>query len=319
MRVRDLNAAVAEANPVDRERSAAFRLPADHGALLDAIAGEPVPAAPATTPRRYRNLALLLIVLAAAVAASAFTAPGRAVSDWVGEKLGFGEPGGPPSLRQLNEGWAKGSDLEGQPQYVLVVGPITGRERSRYEFITYHQASRPDRPAWFDGPCFKLDLTQVRSMYTQGCGTLPEGRQFAYLGVGGGYGHAYAGEDGVRFSDELFHLSGRAGPEVTSVEASVDGREIPVQLRPVPATLRQRFDLGPPFSFFVGFFSGVPRGGTVEVTARGDGGEVLGHAKTELVDQVESAKLRCRMMLESGDRLPRAGREECRHVLGGEG
>lgn len=317
MRNRDLNAAIAAANPVDSERAAALAVPADPSALLDAVAAEPPPGRAVSARRPLGTLVPLIALLAVVVAAGVFTPPGQAVTRWVGERLGLGEPGepgGPPSLRQLNEGWAEGSSLEGRRQYVLVVGPVTGQERSRYEFITWDP---PSHPTWPDGPCFKLDLTQVRSTSTQGCGTLPKGKQFTYLGVGGGYGHAYAEGGEVRFSDELFHLSGRAGPEVATIEATVNGKEIPVQLRPVPEDLRERFDLGPPFSFFIGFFSGVPRGGTVEVAARDAEGEVLGRAKTELIDQVESKKLSCQMMLKEADveRLPRPGLEECRAVL----
>lgn len=321
MRNRDLNAAVAAANPVDSERAAALALPVDPTALLDAVAGEPPPAGSAPARRPLATLVPLVALLAIVVAAGVFTPPGKAVTSWVGERLGFGEPGepgGPPALRQLNESWAKGTGAEGRPQHVLIVGPVTGQERSRYEFITFKPAQRADRPTWPDGPCFKLDLTQVRSMFSQGCGTLRPGSQFAYLGVSVGYGHAYAEDGEVRFSDELLHLSGRAGPRVAAIEATVNGREIPVQMRPVPDHLLERFDLGRPFSFFIGFFSGVPRGGTVEVMARGADGEVLGRAKTELVDLVESKRLACQMMLKGANvkRLPRPGLEECRAVLG---
>jgi hypothetical protein len=317
MRNRELDAALAASNPVGRERVAAIGLVADRAALLDAVAAEALPPGSASPRRGYRSaLPVLVLLVGVLVAATVLTAPGKAVTGWVGERLGFGEPGGPPSLRQLNESWSGGSSLEGRPQHVLVVGPVTGEERSRYEFITYDPRSRPDRPTWPDGPCFKLDLTQRRSMTTQGCGTLPKGGEFTYLGVGGGHGTAYRTGDGIRFRDELQQVSGRVGPAVATVEATVNGREIPVQVRPVPANLRARFGLGGPFSFFVGFFTGVPRGGTVEVFARGTNGEVLGHARSELFDQVESAEIRCRMILESEERIPTPALEECRLVLG---
>jgi hypothetical protein len=319
MRSRDLNAALAAANPVDRERAAALAVAADRTALLDALAAEPLPTGSRAAHRQPWALTVLVALLTMVAAAGVFTTPGRAVTGWVGERLGIGEPGepgGPPALRQLNEAWNRASGLEDHPEYVLVVGPVTGQRRSRYEFIGYDPPARPDRPTWPRGPCFKLDLTQVRSMRSQGCGALPKGGDFAYLGVGGGYGHAYLGRDGLRFSDELLYLSGRVSPNVASVEATVDGEEIPVQVRPVPEELRRRFHLGRPFSFFVGFFSGHPRGGTVQVTARGADGELLGHAKTELIDQVASKKTMCRLMLREAKQLPRAGREECRAALG---
>jgi hypothetical protein len=71
-------------------------------------------------------------------AAVAFTAPGRAVANWVGEQIGLsgpGEPGGPPALRQLNESWGLGRGGWKGEKFVLLVGPVTGEERSRWEFI----------------------------------------------------------------------------------------------------------------------------------------------------------------------------------------
>lgn len=320
MRTRELDAAIAAANPIGPGRVAAVALPVDRGSLLDALATESLPD-PASGAARLRlpGFAPLLAVLAIVAAAGVFTTPGRAVSSWVGERLGIvgpGEPGGPPALRQLNESWERGAGLKSQAKYVLLVGPVTGQRRSRYEFITYDPAPHPGHPTWPRGPCFELDLTQVRSMSGQGCGTLPKGGEFAYSGVGGGIRDSYVENGKLRFSGELFYVSGRVGPRVASVEATVDGRSVPVQLRPVPEALRRRFKLGGPFGFFVGFFSGVPHGGTLEVTARGAGGEPLGHAKTQLINQVAARKFMCRMMLKSGERAPRAGLEECRQVLG---
>lgn len=324
MRARDLNEALGAANPVppSEGRSALGR---DRGALLDAVAGEPLPAAVSHPLRSHLSAALpvVLVSLATLAAAVAFTAPGRALANWVGEQIGLsgpGEPGGPPALRQLNESWGLGGPggWHGD-KFVLLVGPVTGEERSRWEFILSEPESLHNRPARIHGPCFQLDLTQRRSLSGQGCGVLPAGREFSWNGVGGGYEHAYRSGGDIRLADELFHVTGRVGPTVTAVEARVNGRPVPVQLRPVPADLRRRFDLGPPFSFFVGFFDEAARGGWVEVTARGANGKVLGHARSELPNLVQAAKFSCRMALEQNPEMPRRGREECLEVLGRDG
>jgi hypothetical protein len=322
MRARDLNEALGAANPVPPgQRSSAIGR--DRVALLDAVAGEPLPAA--ASPRRPHLSAVMLVVLASLAtlaAAVAFTAPGRAVANWVGEQIGLsgpGEPGGPPALRQLNESWGLGGPggWHGD-KFVLLVGPVTREKRSRWEFILSEPESLPNRPTRVHGPCFQLDLTQRRSLSGQGCGVLPAGREFSWNGVGGGYDHAYRAYGELHLADELFHATGRVGPDVTTVEAEVNGRPVAVQLRPVPADLRRRFHLGPPFSFFVGFFDGAARGGTVEVTARGGDGQVLGHADSELPNLVQAAKFGCRASLKNPE-MPRRGREECLEVLGREG
>lgn len=323
MRARNLNDALGSANPVPPgQRSSA--LGRDCGALLDAIAGEPLPTAVSRPPRPQLSAALLVVLvsLATLTAGVAFTAPGRAIANWVGEQIGLsgpGEPGGPPSLRQLNEDWGLGGPGEWHgDKFVLLVGPVTGEVRSRWEFILSEPESLPNRPTRAHGPCFQLDLTQRRSLSGQGCGVLPAGREFSWNGVGGGYDHAYRADGDLHLAEELFHLTGRVGPEVTAVEARVDGRPVPVQLRPVPADLRRRFDLGAPFSFFVGFFDEVARGGRVEVTTRNADGKVLGHARSELHNLVHAAKFSCRMALENPE-MPRPGREECLEVLGRDG
>jgi hypothetical protein len=264
-----------------------------------------------------------LASLATLAAVVAFTAPGRAVANWVGEQIGLsgpGEPGGPPALRQLNESWGLGGPggWHGD-KFVLIVGPVTGEERSRWEFILSEPESPPHRPTRPHGPCFQLDLTQRRSLSGQGCGVLPAGREFSWNGVGGGYDHAYRAEGDLRLAEELFHVTGRVGPAVTAMEAEVNGRPVAVQLRPVPADLRHRFHLGPPFSFFVGFFDRAARGGSVEVTARGADGQVLGHAKSEIPNLVQAAKFSCRSALKQNPEMPRQGREECLEVLGRDG
>ena len=222
---------------------------------------------------------------------SLFTAPGQAVTAWVGEHLGFGQPGGHPSLKQLRAGWTRGTSAEGRPAYVLAVGPVPERGRAngggRYEFITYW----PRRPKesrgggrWDLGePCFELDLTQVRSSYGGSCGVLPEGPN---LFVDGLAGNAAPG-------DELLFLSGRTGDEVASVQADLDGDPIPVELVPIPATYIGRFHLGRPFKFFVGFLDGRLHGGDVTVTALDASGKVLARRRLEAPDLVAAQRANC--------------------------
>lgn len=231
--------------------------------------------------RRIRGLRFAAAALAICLALTSFalfTEPGHAVTSWVGERLGFGQPGEPPSLRQLRAGWTKGTAAEGQPAHVLAVGPVPGG--GRYEFITYwpEQPEGVGRPgAWdLDGPCFELDLTQMRSSYGEGCGVLPEGPHLAALGLGGG------GMPG----EELHHFAGRTSMAVEEVEAQLGGRRLEAELVPIPAEFVERFRLERRFKFFVGFLAGRVRGGTLTITARDGSGEVLARKRFELVDRL---------------------------------
>ncbi len=219
------------------------------------------------------------------------TAPGRAVSNWVGERLGFGQPGSHPSLKQLRASWTRGTSAEGQPAYVLAVGPVPegGRPNGggRYEFITYWPR-QPDESRggghWdLDEPCFELDLTQQRSSYGGSCGVLPEGPD---LYVDGLAGNAAPGH-------ELLFLSGRTSDEVASVQANLDGNPIPVELVSIPAAYIDRFHIGRPFRFFVGFLDERLHGGNVTVTALDASGKVLARRQLEAPDDLAAQRANC--------------------------
>jgi len=224
---------------------------------------------------------------------SLFTAPGRAVSTWVGERLGLGQPGSHPSLKQLRAGWTRGTSAEGAPAYVLAVGPVPEGGRTngggRYEFITYWPRDPQDKSIggrhWeLDKPCFELDLTQGRSSYGGSCGVLPEGPD---LFVSGLAGNAAPGH-------ELLFLSGRTSDEVASVQADLDGDPIPVELVPIPATYIERFHIGRPFKFFVGFLDGRLHGGDVTVTALDASGKVLSWRQLEAPDLSAAQRANCK-------------------------
>jgi hypothetical protein len=222
----------------------------------------------------------------------AFTSPGRAMTSWVGDRLGFGQPGGHPSLRQLRAGWTRGTSAEGQPAYVLAVGPVPRDGKAngggRYELITYWpQQPRDSRGGgrWELGkPCFELDLTQARSSYGGSCGVLPEGPDLFVSGVAG---NAAPG-------DELFSVIGQAGDAVASVHADLNGNRIPIELVPIPANYVERFHLGRTFKFFVGFLEGRLRGGTITVAALDASGKVLARRRLEAPNVVAAQRANCK-------------------------
>ncbi|MEZ5076565.1 MAG: hypothetical protein R2725_03880 [Solirubrobacterales bacterium] len=302
---RDLDAAVGAANPYRAERLAGLPLEEWRGDLLDAVAVEPLPTGSPPPRRIGSRLGAAAAVLACLLLAAAgvFTAPGRAVTDWVGAQIGFGEPGGRPALRQFNQFlMATGEGRPGSAR-VLLVGPTPGYHR-RYELIVY-ETKRKTKHEVPPGPCFRLDLTQERGSYGQGCGILPEDGDFAASGPGGN-----------RDPDSgLMHVSGRVSSAVKEVEATFRGRPIPVELRPVPPELLDRFGLDTPFSFFIGFFRDQLRGGPVEVTARGESGGVLGQAKRRLPSAVPLYRHMCPILAREPHPHPEA-LGDCRQVLG---
>lgn len=249
---------------------------------------------------------LAAILVSASIAVAGFTLltpPGQAITSWVGNRLGLGQPGGHPSLRQLRASWTQGTSAEGQPAYVLAVGPAPGE--GRYEFITYwpHETKGGRHGGrWNLGePCFEVELTQERSSYGSDCGVLPEGPNlFVSEGGNGMPGH------------ESFFLSGRASAKVGAVEARVDGEPVDVETVPIPNEFVDRFRLGQPFSFFIAFLHHPPRdGGALTVIARGPTGKVLARHRSETPNFALVQRFAC----EQAHRVLREGIEKRRNAL----
>lgn len=212
------------------------------------------------TRRTRMAFAALALTLSAVLAAAAlWTAPGQAVAAWIGERLGVGEPGGPPALEELRASWNRGTVADGQPAYVLVAGPAP--RSGRYEFIAY----RPKDNA-AGAPCFELNLRQERSSTGQGCGVLPEGGVLYSNGFGGGFG---------RSGEETIYTTGRASMDVASVDVQFNGTPVKAELSPIPADLLGRIGTEEQFKFFIAFLPNAAKGGDLIITARDkDGGEL---------------------------------------------
>lgn len=320
MRRRQVDPAICAANPIGRTAALELRLEDGEREMLAAIAAEARAGAERETanagagvsgvplrawrgaPLRARLVAAVAVILAL-VALSAFTAPGGAVAGWVGEQLGFGEPGGPPSLSQLRAKWTQGTGAEGQPAYVLLVGPAPRGDR--YELITYRTRKAPGLRWPANGArCFELDITKARSSGSAGCGVLPVGSHLYAPGVAGN-------------SDpdkELAYLAGRASMAVDSIGLTFKGRPVEVELRPIPEELVERFKLTRPFQFFIAFWDDARRGGELKLVARDATGKVLARRRYEAMNTEPLFRHVCRSVSRS-TRNPKA-LEDCRQVLG---
>ncbi len=210
-------------------------------------------------PRLATVAAVGLVVL---VSCSLLTSPGKAFTTWVGDRLGLGEPGGPPALESLHRHAMMGTSGEGQPAYVLLRGP--GPLGGHYEFITYRTPPETGGQSPTDDTrCFQLEFPEAGNLFQAGCGLPPADDGLLFEGVGGNSapGRSYQ------------FASGRVSENVASVEFEVDGRTFPVELRSVPADLIERFDFPRSFKFFIVFLDRDLRAGKVTVTARDAAGD----------------------------------------------
>lgn len=207
-------------------------------------------------------------VLAVLVAAAVLTPPGRAVTSWVGERIGLGQPGGHPSLQSLRHFAFEESDARGQPAYVLVRGP--GPRDGHYELVTYRYPRRPGARFPANGArCYEIETTEPQGLYGGGCGPVPASGGLVFDGAGGN------ADPGVGFR----FAAGRVSADVASVEVTLDGRPLPVELRPIPADLIEGLHIRRPFKFFIAFFD-FRRSGRLVATARDADGRVLARRRT---------------------------------------
>ncbi|MBS1878363.1 MAG: hypothetical protein JST31_02510 [Actinobacteria bacterium] len=211
---------------------------------------------------RLRLASVAAVVLATLVALSFLTAPGQAFTSWVGDRLGLGQPGGHPALQSLR-GWAmRGTGGAGQPAFVLARG--SGRRGVPYEFITYRVRPQPGKEWPANGArCFQLEFPRDRGLMDAGCGLPAASGGLLFRGIGGNSqpGSAYR------------YASGLVSADVAAVEVAINGHPIPVELKPIPASLIARFQIRRPFKFFIAFFGPGP--GRLTVTARDAAGRRL--------------------------------------------
>lgn len=233
---------------------------------------------PQRTQRSHVAIAGVALAISVVLAAAAlWTSPGQAVATWIGERFGAGEPGGPPALEAQRESWNRATVAEGQPAYVLAVGPAPAS--GRYEFIGYRPKAAAVRTPETDTPCFELNLPKERSSANQGCGIFPEGGVLFSNGFAGGFGRS-----GV----ETIYTAGRASMDVASVEIQFNGSPVEAELASIPVSLLGRIGVEKPFKFFIAFLPGGAEGGELLVTARDEGGQELDRSATVVPDLVSS-------------------------------
>jgi hypothetical protein len=219
---------------------------ADARAEIAARGQSPEPA-PAWRPRLLSLAAVVLLVLVVLL-----TPPGRAASAWVGDLVGIGDVGGPPT-RQDDRGFVK-------PSTAIVIDNGVAPDGTRYEWIAYQcsEGGQGFGPR-FEGIGYSLDWPTVKGQERGGfCEELagrPRPPVFGSHGV-----HVLPSQaKGVAEPDLV--IEGTTGPDVHNVRVFYrDGegreRELPVDFARVEGKLSEIASRPEPLGTFVAFLPG---------------------------------------------------------------
>lgn len=321
MKVREVDTAISRANPITRAAASGLLSDEAKAELITAILTRPAeaggeahpppiqthsrPSRPRCAHRPSLRLATVLAAICVALASlSLFTAPGRAVSSWVGEQLGFGHPGGPPSLRDLRAFAAEGNDRQDSPAYVLLRGAAAGA--GHYELVTFRMMDEPGKLWPGNGArCFELNLPEARALYAPSCGLPPARHGVRLDGPAGG---------STRDGGYRLFASGRVSEDIATVEIEVNGEPIAVELRPIPEELIERFAIRRPFKFFFASLPGAEHGGLLTLTARDATGKPVAERRRRLIDVVQMEAIMDTHLCREAKRMRGEGRADNRAV-----
>ena len=233
----------------------------------------------AESPSSMRGRRLSLAAVALLVIVVLLTPPGRAASAWVGDLVGIGDVGGPPT-KEKGGGFVK-------PSTAVVIDNGSAPDGTRYEWIAYQ--CRVDLRQEGTGPPFEgigisLDWPSVKGHERGGfCEELagrPRPHAFGSYGV-----HVLPSQfKGVAEPDLV--IEGTTGPDVHNVRVFYrDGegrqRELPVDFARVEGKLREIASRPEPLGTFVAFLPGEVAARD-EVVSRLDLRALHGTGKLEL-------------------------------------
>jgi hypothetical protein len=203
--------------------------------------------------RRSRRRALSLVFAAGLLATSLMTPPGRAASGAVGEWLGLGEPGGPPTV---DDDRTRGG-LHNEPLRSVVLAAGRAPDGVRYEFVLERLGEpAPSDPAALDsGLCLNVEWPDARV-----------GRISPQFGCYPAVPPATVDKAVVKFGGAMFEptrtahvqISGLARSDVGDVrilykDEHGEKLDAPVDFASVTDAVRERAGADSSFGLFIGF------------------------------------------------------------------
>jgi hypothetical protein len=270
------------------------------------VAGWTAPARPASGRRRRTLVVALGAVLLAGLL---FTPPGREASGWVGQLVGIGEVGGPPTLEEHGWEWTSRG---------VVFANGRAPDGTRYEWVVYDcKVDHRDMgmPEHFKGFGMALEWPDAKGREGGGSCEEAEGAPARDHDLGGMHVQIVPSQfKGVAEPD--LSVSGTTGTRVHRVRVvytDTKGQEhdLDVDFERVPAELRERVGRNTPGGTFMAFVPGE-WAARDDVEARLDIRALLGTGDLELSEfakrerkQAGAAMRRCADLLPDPWSLPK--------------
>ena len=255
-----------------------------------------------SSPRRALGGLRAALVAALLIAfVVAFTPPGQAAAEWIAEKVGIGEPGGEPTLREYREFTTEGSSAEGVRATVLARGSTPFGEH--YEYLTYEENRYGSR-------CYELNLVNAGGGPSGSWGGACERAEAPERGAGAANEPLSPRGDlrvdatgGNMDPDQRFLLVvGRVSADVASVVVTFNGSELETQVTVVSEELADEVGIEHPFKVFAAFSrQSVAHGGLIQVTARDEDGEEVAQFSRNLVDMAAGRAALCEDLRERAE------------------
>lgn len=228
-------------------------VPASASAREQAVAAARAEVAARATARRSRRPAarrMLSIVCAASLLTAALlTPPGRAGSGWIGERLGIGEPGEPPTIKDRRVG-------HGKIRKSTVFAAGRAPDGARYEVVLdrFVGPAKNAPPGEVFKSCLDIEWPGIREMRSGSCGPVFPPAAASKAPIGRYIGGPQVLEHATKYVVvNGFTRSDVARVRVRFKDKAGAARDASVDFIRVRGELRKRLGADRPFGFYVAF------------------------------------------------------------------